>query len=196
MQTEGRAANPKNVSRTHVIHEPKGNRTKRTPFRDHYLEMMTEAKELGLSGATDFEIAQHFGVPQLTLDYWKRRVPEFAAALRAARDIADEKVAASLYHKARGYTFQSEEIKVVDGAIIRVPTTTHVAPDTTAMIFWLKNRQREQWRDQQDVSVSGAIDLKSADLRAFALSLLATIQAGLATPAIIEHESTSETQSE
>lgn len=33
-----------------------------------------------------------------------------------------------------------------------------VVPDTTAQIFWLKNRKPEQWRDKRDVSVDGKID--------------------------------------
>lgn len=185
MQPDTHASKPKNVSRTHITPVPKGERTRRDPFRDHAMEMLTEARELGLSAATDFQVAQHFGVDQWTIDSWKRRYPEFGAALRLAKDIADEKVVATLYHKARGYSYASEEIKVINDEVIRVPTITHVPPSDTAMIFWLKNRQREQWRDQQDVKLD-APDLKSTDLRAFALALLATIQAGLAAP-VIEH---------
>lgn len=35
----------------------------------------------------------------------------------------------------------------------------HVAPDTTAQIFWLKNRRPEQWRDKQKEDTSGLPDL-------------------------------------
>lgn len=191
-QLEGSPSTKKNVNRVHVVAVPKAERTRRDPFRDHYLEMMTEAKELGLSGATDFEAAEFFGVEQRTLDYWKRRHPDFAAALRLSKDIADEKVVATLYHKARGYTYASEEIKVINDQIVRVPTRTHVPPSDTAMIFWLKNRQRAHWTDQQNIELSGAVDIKNTDLRAFALSLLATISAGLASPLTIENEPTDE----
>nr|WP_308743166.1 helix-turn-helix domain-containing protein [uncultured Anaerocolumna sp.] len=33
--------------------------------------------------------------------------------------------------------------------------TKDVAPDTTAQIFWLKNRKPKEWRDKQDIEVSG-----------------------------------------
>lgn len=194
-QLEGTPREPKNVSRAHVTPVPKAERTRRDPFRDHWLEMMTEAKELGLSAATDFEIAEHFGVNQTTLDAWKRRHPDFAAALRLGKDIADDKVAATLYHKARGYSFKSEKIFQHEGRIIRAETIEHVAPSDTAMIFWLKNRRRQEWTDQQDLNLSGAVDLKNVDMRAFALSLLATISAGLAQPITIENETTDEAQS-
>lgn len=187
MQPEGHLREPKDARRVHVAPVPKTERSRRDPFRDHWLEMMTEAKELGLSAATDFEIAEHFGVPVSTIDYWKRRHPDFAAALRIGKDIADEKIVATLYHKARGYSFQSEEIKVINDQVVRVPTKTHVPPSDTAMIFWLKNRQRASWTDQQDVNVTGAIDVKNADVRSLALALLATIQAGLQAP-VIEHK--------
>jgi hypothetical protein len=36
--------------------------------------------------------------------------------------------------------------------------TKEVQPDTTAQIFWLKNRRPEQWRDKRDVSVDGSIN--------------------------------------
>lgn len=166
---------------------PKGKRSRSNdPFRDHAAEIMTEAKELGLNGATEFEVAEHFGVTVMTVNNWKRRYPPFAEALRLGKDLADERIEASLYHKAHGYTYRSEEIKVVDGAIVRVPVITHQPPDTTAMIFWLKNRQRDRWRDQQDVKVDGVVNV-NVDVRDLAIKMLATIAAGLAAPTI-EHQ--------
>lgn len=32
-----------------------------------------------------------------------------------------------------------------------------VVPDTTAQIFWLKNRRPDKWRDKQDVELSGDV---------------------------------------
>lgn len=154
---------------------------------EHRQEILTEAKALGLAGATDFEITEEFGIDQRTLYKWRARDPQFAAALTLAKDVADGRIEASLYQKAHGYTYRSEEIKVVDGVVVRVPTVTHVPPDTTAMIFWLKNRQRAHWTDQQDVNITASVDLKGGDLRAIALAMLATMKAGLMAP-IIDHE--------
>lgn len=36
--------------------------------------------------------------------------------------------------------------------------TKDIAPDTTAQIFWLKNRKPKEWRDKQEVEVSGNIN--------------------------------------
>jgi len=161
---------------------PKNQRTRAAdPFAEHALELCVEARELGLSGATDFEAAEHFGIHVSTLNKWKIRHPEFAAALRLGKDIADGMVEASLYHKARGYTYRSEKIFQHDGQIIRAETVEHVPPDTTSMIFWLKNRQKERWRDQQELKVDGAI-ATDQDPRALAIAMLATLRAAMETP--------------
>ncbi len=181
-----RGSDPRELPPVSLV--PKRNRLRnKDSLSEHWLEIMTEARELGLSAATDFEVAQHFGVHQVTIDMWKRRHPEFAKALQLGKDIADEKVVATLYHKARGYSFVSEKIFQHDGSIIRAETIEHVAPDTTAMIFWLKNRKRADWTDQTDINVTATVDLKGGDLRAVALAMLATMKAGLMAP-IIEHE--------
>ena len=32
----------------------------------------------------------------------------------------------------------------------------HYAPDTTAIIYWLKNRQPQNWRDTREIEMTGA----------------------------------------
>ena len=39
-----------------------------------------------------------------------------------------------------------------------------VVPDTTAQIFWLKNRMPEKWRDKQEVKVSGTLENEKTKL--------------------------------
>ena len=40
------------------------------------------------------------------------------------------------------------------GVELVVPTIKHYPPDTTAAIFWLKNRQKDNWRDKQEVDTN------------------------------------------
>ena len=54
--------------------------------------------------------------------------------------------------------------------VVTKEVTKEVAPDVTAQIFWLKNRKPEQWRDKQDVDLSGQVNnpfanLSTADLK-------------------------------
>lgn len=165
----------------------------RSPLDEFRAEILAEATELGLSGATDFEAAEALGISIRTLHVWKARDPAFAKALTVSKDIADGKIEATLYHKARGYTFRSEKIFQYEGQIVRAETLEHVPPSDTAMIFWLKNRQRDKWRDQQDHKVDGNIDHNHThtivdDPRRLAIALLATLRKAVESPPTIEGE--------
>lgn len=116
-------------------------------FKAEYIE---QAKKLCEMGATDVEMADFFGVAVSTFYLWKNKQPQFSEALKAGKSAADERVERSLYHKAIGYTFESEKVFQFQGQIIRAPVREHVPPDTTAMIFWLKNRRAEDWREKTE----------------------------------------------
>jgi hypothetical protein len=108
-----------------------------------------EAKKLARLGATDVEVADFFEVDVRTIYRWKHTIDEFCQALNAGKRKADKRVIHSLYQRAVGYTFDSEKIQIQrDGEIIRAPIREHVPPDTTAAIFWLKNRDPDNWRDK------------------------------------------------
>lgn len=123
---------------------------KPTKYRQQYAE---EAYKLCLLGAIDDELADFFKVCTTTIDTWKLKYPSFKAALRNGKKIADAKVAHALYNRAIGYEHASEEIFHHQGDIKRVQTTKRYAPDTTAGIFWLKNRNMQNWREKQEIEV-------------------------------------------
>jgi hypothetical protein len=170
---------------------PKAHRKRRrlSQLEEHHAEIMQEAHELGLSGATEYEAADALGISLRTLQLWKARDPGFAKALQIGKDIADGKVEASLYHLARGYTFHSEKIFQHEGQVIRVPIVEHVPPNTSAAIFWLKNRQRDKWRDKFEVEgeVNGTVEHRhtvEADPKRLAIALLATLRKAIEAPTI------------
>ena len=111
-------------------------------------------------GATDEEIAQLLGVSTRTVYRWAAEHAKFRQALKVGKDAADDRVERSLFNRAVGYSFDSEKIVTVsdgkDGSHIeRIPIVEHVPPDTTAQIFWLKNRRKDAWRDKQDIEHTG-----------------------------------------
>jgi hypothetical protein len=71
------------------------------------------------------------------------------AALKLGKKEADARVERSLYQKAVGYSYDAVKLFMPAGAKkpVTVPYVEHVPPDTTAGIFWLKNRDPQHWRD-------------------------------------------------
>lgn len=126
-------------------------------------EHIEQARKLALLGATDKEIADFFEVSDRTLYRWKNDSAEFCQALKAGKEVADDRVERSLYHRAVGYTYSAVKIFQHQGVPVEVPYDEHIPPDTTACIFWLKNRKPGEWRDKQDVEHSGAVEFKKIE---------------------------------
>ncbi len=128
-------------------------------------EFAAQAEKLCVLGATNEDLADFFEVNIRTVQRWAGTYDEFCRALKT-KDTADDRVERSLYQKAVGYTFDSEKVFQHQGEIIRAKTREHIPPDTTAMIFWLKNRRPEHWRDKVDVNLSGKLtrDLSDQEL--------------------------------
>lgn len=125
----------------------------------YLVDYVEQGRKLAQLGATDAEIADFFGVARFTITRWKVRHPEFGEALRVGKDAPDQRVVRSLFHRAVGYDYvEQQAIKVVDydssgkkvgERVVVVEVERHVPADTTAQIFWLKNRDKENWRDKQ-----------------------------------------------
>lgn len=122
---------------------------------EYRAEFCQQAADLCAQGATDIELADFFDVSVRTLFRWKAEYPEFCQAIKAAKEVADERVERSLYHKAVGYTFDAVKIMQNDGSPLVVPYREHVPPDTHAAVFWLKNRQPDKWRDKREQELTG-----------------------------------------
>jgi hypothetical protein len=117
-------------------------------FKPEYVE---QARKLTQLGATDREVAEFFNVSEQTLNTWKHVHPEFLESLKLGKETADRRVEQSLYRRAVGYSYDALKIMGYGGEYTHVPYVEHLPPDTTACIFWLKNRRREDWRDRVDV---------------------------------------------
>ena len=114
-------------------------------------ELNKQAYKLCLLGADDKRLAAFFEVTESTISKWKIDHPKFSEALKEGKDNSDSEIAKSLYHRARGYSHADVHISNYQGKITVTAITKHYPPDTTACIFWLKNRQRFMWSDRQDL---------------------------------------------
>lgn len=115
-------------------------------------EFVIQAEKLCKLGATDIEVADFFEVEVRTLYRWKAEHDDFCQALKAGKAEADARVERSLFARATGYEHDEVDIRVVGGAIVQTPLRKHYPPDTTACIFWLKNRRPDEWRDRQELT--------------------------------------------
>ena len=120
-------------------------------FKTEYIE---QAYKLCLLGATDKQMCDFFGVNEKTFNNWKHKHPEFLQSLKNGKEIADSQIAKSLFNRAKGYSCKATKFATFNGKITdREEYIENYPPDTTACIFWLKNRQPEKWRDKQDMNI-------------------------------------------
>jgi transcriptional regulator with XRE-family HTH domain len=133
--------------------KPAASRGRPSKYKDEFPE---QARKLCLLGATDKDLARFFGVTESTLNEWKRGHPDLSESLKAGKELADAVVAESLFHRAKGYSHKAVKIMVVDKVVVHEEYTEHYPPDPTSMIFWLKNRRPDLWRDKPDPSADEA----------------------------------------
>lgn len=133
---------------TNINHWNKGGRP--TKYKSEYIE---QGYKLAVLGATIPQIADFFEVSHETIYEWMRKHPKFSDAINKGRTQMDMEVAERLLHKAQGYSHKETKVfyDSKTGQIVEHEVDKHYAPDTTAAIFWLKNRQPELWRDKQEV---------------------------------------------
>tara|TARA_B100000073_G_scaffold347991_2_gene364408 strand:+ start:2738 stop:3229 length:492 start_codon:yes stop_codon:yes gene_type:complete len=131
-----------------------------TKYKEEYAE---QARKLCLLGATDKDLADFFEVCEKTVNNWKKDFPDFLQSIKRGKTFADANVAESLYNRACGYTHQEEKVFVSEGSIISHEVTKHYPPETAAVIFWLKNRDPQKWRDKQEVDLNADLSKSLAD---------------------------------
>lgn len=140
------------------------NRGRPSKYKPEFAKQAAKICELG---ATDQQLAGFFEVSVSTLNLWKIEHEEFSESLKLGKSLPDSKVEHSLYMRAVGYSHPEDDIRVIENQIVVTPTIKHYPPDTTACIFWLKNRMPEQYRanpedgggDSSDKLVKAVADL-------------------------------------
>ena len=113
-----------------------------TDYKPEYAECVFK---LCLLGSTDSDLAVFFDVSEATINNWKIAHGEFLESIKAGKEKADAEIAESLYRTA-------------------------MAGNTTAQIFWLKNRRPKEWRDKQEIdhtSADGSMSPKTVIVRGY-----------------------------
>ena len=114
-------------------------------------------------GLTDEQIARNMGVAYSTFRDWIGKFSALSASLKKGKAPVDIEVENALLKRATGYTVKLKKpIKVkttkritgkgevTEERIEYADEEQYIPPDTTAQIFWLKNRRPDKWRDKRD----------------------------------------------
>ena len=102
-------------------------------------------------GLTNEQIAKNMGINPSTLYDYMNKFVEISNALKKGKEVVDIEVENALLKRALGYTITLCEQKVdKDGCVHDLKKDVHIPGDTTAQIFWLKNRKPKNWKDKQN----------------------------------------------
>lgn len=104
-------------------------------------------------GLTDEQLAHNMNIVPSTLYDWKKRYPEISESLKKGKAVIDIQVENALLKRALGYAYKELKKEVSDDGIKVTEITKEVVPDTTAQIFWLKNRKVKEWGGQQQIKL-------------------------------------------
>lgn len=119
-------------------------------------EFVDQGRRLANLGATDREIAEFFEIDEATLYRWKHERPAFCEALTLGKEGPDSRVEQSLFRRAVGYRHDDVHVSTYEGKVTLTPIVRHYPPDPTSMIFWLKNRRQDRWREKREEAPADA----------------------------------------
>ena len=118
------------------------------------------------------------GVSYSTLKEWINKYSAISASLKKGKAPVDIEVENALFKRATGYTVSVQKpVKVKTKRQLKdkgtieeehielVEEEIYIAPDTTAQIYWLKNRRPDKWRDKPQTSAADTDDPLMAMLK-------------------------------
>lgn len=111
-------------------------------------------------GMTDKDIMANLGISHNLFYQWKREKNEFNDALKKGKEVIDRQVENALLESALGFHYREQTV-TNQGEVVELKK--YEKPNTTAQIFWLKNRKPGVWRDKQEVQHDGNIELVFED---------------------------------
>lgn len=143
----------------------------KSKWETHVKDRLIEVEGWARDGLTDEQIAKNLGISIRTFYEYKEKYPQFLQSLKRGKEIVDREVENALLKKAIGgkekvlkpmkikniiYSDAGKKLKESE-EIVMVEEEVLIIPDTTAQIFWLKNRKPDVWRDKTAIEHSGEI---------------------------------------
>jgi len=123
---------------------PKNKGGRPSKFKPEYVQTIYKLCELG---ATDNDLAAALNVSVRTINQWKLDHPTVFDAIKAGKKFADEAVVQAMYQRAIGYSHKDTKFATYEGVITdQKEYTKNYPPSEVAGIFWLTNRDPENWK--------------------------------------------------
>ena len=130
----------------------------KSKWETHVKDRLIEVEGCARDGLTDEQIAKNLGINIATLYRYKNDYCEFCEALKRGKEVVDREVENALLKRALGYNYMEETTEELPNGTTKSKTAIkHIPGDTTAQIFWLKNRKPDVWRDKTAIEHSGEI---------------------------------------
>lgn len=155
----------------------------KSKYETHVLPKLIEIEGWARDGLTDEQIAKNLGISKDTFYKYKTAYADFSDSLKRGKEVVDREVENALLKRALGYSYNEVTQELVEDEVTRETklkvtkvVTKEVAPDTTAQIFWLKNRKPAEWRDKKEVEHSGDINNPFENISTEDLLKIAKIQ--------------------
>ena len=88
------------------------------------------------------------GISRETFYRWKEQFPDICDAVKKGKEVIDCEVEQTLLKKAMGHTIKETRKEIdANGKKRVIEIVREVPPDTAALIFWLRNRRPDKWRN-------------------------------------------------
>lgn len=137
----------------------------KSKYETHVKDKLILIEAWARNGLTDEQIAKNLGISKDTFYKYKREHVDFSDSLKRGKEVVDIEVENALLKRALGYKYNevtqekilNKETEEYELQVTKI-VTKEVQPDTTAQIFWLKNRKPSEWRDRKEINHSGNIN--------------------------------------
>lgn len=150
-----------------------------TKYDTHVEPRLIEVEGWARDGLIDAQIAKNLGIGYSTFRGYVKQYPLLSETLRKGKEVVDREVENALLKRALGYEYtevtserklrkddQGRPITDMHGfpvyeMVVTRKVKKEVQPDTTAQIFWLKNRKPKEWRDRKDIDLKGGMSINN-----------------------------------
>ncbi|MGO3017894.1 MAG: helix-turn-helix domain-containing protein [Anaerococcus sp.] len=105
------------------------------------------------SGLSEKQISHNMGIAYSTLKDWKKKYSAFSASLKKGKEVTDFEVENAMHKSAIGYFVEETKTCITETNGVQTKKIEKykkwVSPNSTAQIFWLKNRKPDVWMDRK-----------------------------------------------